>query len=93
MATIVPSGEIEGVFLVEPAIHGDERGIFVETYRRQWFPNGREMIQGNRGDRKAGAWSACTTTSTRPTTGTCPSAAAGSCSTTCASTRPPRARR
>jgi dTDP-4-dehydrorhamnose 3,5-epimerase len=54
VATIVPSGEIEGVFLVEPAIHGDERGIFIETYRRQWFPNGREMIQGNRGDRIAG---------------------------------------
>ena len=55
MATISPSGEIEGVFLVEPAIHGDERGIFIETYRRQWFPGGREMIQGNRGDRRAGA--------------------------------------
>jgi dTDP-4-dehydrorhamnose 3,5-epimerase len=55
VATISPSGEIEGVFLVEPAIHGDERGIFIETYRRQWFPGGREMIQGNRGDRRAGA--------------------------------------
>ena len=55
MATIVPSGEIDGVVLVEPAIHGDERGIFIETYRRQWFPGGREMIQGNRGDRRAGA--------------------------------------
>ena len=50
-----PASEIEGVYLVEPAIHGDERGIFIETYRRQWFPQGREMIQGNRGDRKAGA--------------------------------------
>ena len=38
-----------------PTIHGDERGIFVETYRREWFPQGREMIQGNRGDRQAGA--------------------------------------
>ena len=55
MATIVPSGEIDGVVLVEPAIHGDERGIFIETYRRQWFPGGREMIQGNRGDRRRGA--------------------------------------
>ena len=36
-------------------MHGDERGIFVETYRREWFPHGREMIQGNRGDRQAGA--------------------------------------
>ena len=32
----------------------DERGFFIETYRRQWFPLGREMVQGNRGDRKAG---------------------------------------
>ncbi len=55
MATIVPSGEIDGVYVVEPAIHGDARGIFIETYRRQWFPSGREMIQGNRGDRRAGA--------------------------------------
>ena len=37
-----------------PTIHGDERGFFVETYRREWFPQGREMIQGNRGDRQAG---------------------------------------
>ncbi len=55
MATITPSETIAGVFVVQPAIHGDERGIFIETYRRQWFPDGREMIQGNRGDRKQGA--------------------------------------
>jgi dTDP-4-dehydrorhamnose 3,5-epimerase len=47
--------EIEGVILIEPQVFGDSRGFFVETYRRQWFPGGREMIQGNRGDRKAGA--------------------------------------
>ena len=55
MATVTPSDVIEGVYIVDPEIHGDERGYFVETYRRQWFPNGREMIQGNRGDRQAGA--------------------------------------
>jgi dTDP-4-dehydrorhamnose 3,5-epimerase len=53
--TIVPSDEIDGVYVVEPDIHGDDRGIFIETYRRQWFPDGREMIQANRGDRRAGA--------------------------------------
>lgn len=47
--------DIDGVLVVDPDIHGDERGFFVETYRRAWFPNGREMIQGNRGDRKKGA--------------------------------------
>jgi dTDP-4-dehydrorhamnose 3,5-epimerase len=55
VATIVPSDVIDGVVVVEPDIHGDERGIFIETYRRQWFPGGREMVQGNRGDRRAGA--------------------------------------
>lgn len=55
MARIVASDVIAGVSVVEPAIHGDERGLFIETYRRQWFPSGREMVQGNRGDRKAGA--------------------------------------
>ena len=50
------------------------------------------MIQGNRGDRQAGAdRRACTTTCTRPTTGTCRWAAPGSCSTTCATARPPTA--
>lgn len=55
MATVSESGSIAGVYVVEPTIHGDERGIFIETYRREWFPQGREMVQGNRGNRQAGA--------------------------------------
>ena len=55
MATVTASDVIDGVYIVDPQIHGDERGYFVETYRRQWFPSGREMVQGNRGDRQAGA--------------------------------------
>ncbi|MGE0879744.1 MAG: dTDP-4-dehydrorhamnose 3,5-epimerase family protein [Acidimicrobiia bacterium] len=55
MAKIVASDVIAGVHFVEPTIHSDARGLFIETYRREWFPNGREMIQGNRGDRRAGA--------------------------------------
>ncbi|MHB1138058.1 MAG: dTDP-4-dehydrorhamnose 3,5-epimerase family protein [Microthrixaceae bacterium] len=51
MATVTPSDVIDGVFVVEPSLHGDDRGFFVETYRRQWFPAGREMVQANRGDR------------------------------------------
>lgn len=54
MAIITPSDVIAGVHIVEPAMHGDERGFFIETYRREWFPQGREMIQANRGDRQAG---------------------------------------
>ena len=41
--------------LVRPDVHGDERGRFVETYRRSWFPHGREMVQGNRSEKQAGA--------------------------------------
>ena len=54
MATIRESDVVKGVYVVEPAIHGDERGVFVETYRRAWFPQGREMVQANRADRQAG---------------------------------------
>jgi dTDP-4-dehydrorhamnose 3,5-epimerase len=55
MANVTASDVITGVYVVDPIVHGDERGTFVETYRREWFPKGREMVQGNRGDRQAGA--------------------------------------
>lgn len=53
MTTVQPSAEIDGVVVVEPSVFGDERGCFVETYRRSWFPTQREMIQANRADRRA----------------------------------------
>jgi len=52
---IQPSDEIDDVVVIEPDVHGDDRGRFVETYRRQWLPLGREMIQSNRSERQAGA--------------------------------------
>jgi dTDP-4-dehydrorhamnose 3,5-epimerase len=52
---ILPSDTIKDVTVVEPAAHGDERGRFVETYRRSWFGLGREMVQGNRSEKQAGA--------------------------------------
>lgn len=55
MATISPSQVIDGVTVVEPTVHTDERGMLVETYRRAWFPGGLEMVQANRGDRRAGS--------------------------------------
>jgi dTDP-4-dehydrorhamnose 3,5-epimerase len=55
MPKIIQSEALAGVYHVEPDVHGDDRGIFVETYRREWFPEGREMIQGNRVDRQPGA--------------------------------------
>jgi len=54
VATIAESDTVTGVYIVDPTVHRDERGVFVENYRREWFPRGREMIQGNRGDRQAG---------------------------------------
>src|ERR1700758_4565 len=55
MPEIRPSASIDGVVVVEPDRHGDERGRFVETYRRSWFASGREMVQGNRSEKQAGA--------------------------------------
>jgi dTDP-4-dehydrorhamnose 3,5-epimerase len=54
MATVTESSRITGVFHVELQTFGDARGSFVETYRREWVPGAREMIQANRGDRVAG---------------------------------------
>ena len=55
MPKVYESDKIAGAWIVEPTVHGDPRGMFIETYRREWFPNGREMIQGNRGNRREGA--------------------------------------
>src|SRR6476619_133793 len=55
MADVSESTTIKGVVHVQPQVHGDERGWFVETYRREWVPGAREMIQTNRADRAAGA--------------------------------------
>ena len=56
MPKVTESDVIAGVYIVQPDVHGDARGRFIETYRRTWFPNGgREMVQANRGDRQASA--------------------------------------
>ncbi|HVL92231.1 MAG TPA: dTDP-4-dehydrorhamnose 3,5-epimerase family protein [Acidimicrobiales bacterium] len=55
MPRVEESSQIAGVYVVQPDSWGDERGRFVETYRRSWFPEGREMVQANRCDRRAGA--------------------------------------
>ena len=55
MPELIPSTVIDDVVLVRPDVHGDERGRFVETYRRSWFPDRPEMIQGNRSEKQAGA--------------------------------------
>jgi dTDP-4-dehydrorhamnose 3,5-epimerase len=53
--TILPSERIADVIVIEPDVHGDSRGRFVETYRRHWLPLGREMLQSNRSEKEAGA--------------------------------------
>jgi dTDP-4-dehydrorhamnose 3,5-epimerase len=55
VATVSESDVITGVYVVDPVVHHDDRGVFIETYRREWFPQGREMVQGNRGDRQEGS--------------------------------------
>ncbi|MFN8034334.1 MAG: dTDP-4-dehydrorhamnose 3,5-epimerase [Acidimicrobiia bacterium] len=55
MATVEESSAIQGVVVVEPQVWGDDRGLFVETYRQEWIPGAPVMIQANRADRKAGA--------------------------------------
>ena len=46
------STRLAGLMLIEPAVHGDERGFFCETYRRQWnaelgMAEGQEFVQDN----------------------------------------------
>ncbi|HVL89060.1 MAG TPA: dTDP-4-dehydrorhamnose 3,5-epimerase [Actinomycetota bacterium] len=46
--------QISGVYLVRLKEFGDERGRFIETWRRAWVPGAREMVQTNRSDSRAG---------------------------------------
>ena len=55
MPQIEQSDTIGGVVVVTPDVHGDNRGAFVETFRKEWVPGAAEMVQANRADRKLGA--------------------------------------
>lgn len=46
---------IDGVMIKELTAHGDARGFFVETWRKEWFPDGFSPVQGNRANRGAGS--------------------------------------
>lgn len=54
MPELIESSEIDGVVLVGHDVHGDPRGTFVETWRREWFPGVPDMVQANRSDKVAG---------------------------------------
>jgi dTDP-4-dehydrorhamnose 3,5-epimerase len=48
---ILPT-RLQGLIAIEPSVHGDERGFFVETYRRQWheqagIPSEQSFVQDN----------------------------------------------
>ena len=54
MTHIVESQFISGVFIVQLASFSDERGRFLETFRKEWFPQRSwEKIQMNRSESKA----------------------------------------
>ncbi len=55
MAEIIPSGIIHGVKLVQFRIFADNRGLFMETFRTEWFPERSwNVLQGNRSMSEAG---------------------------------------
>jgi hypothetical protein len=54
MPELIESREIDGVVLVGHDVHGDPRGTFVETWRKEWFPGRPDMVQANRSDKVAG---------------------------------------
>lgn len=55
MTTIQPYTPIDGVKIAHLIARRDERGQFIETFRKEWFPERSwERIQTNRSDSKAG---------------------------------------
>ena len=52
--SVQQSDAIAGVVIVRPEVFGDERGRFVEMYRRDVIPDGQEMVQANRSEKQAG---------------------------------------
>jgi dTDP-4-dehydrorhamnose 3,5-epimerase len=55
LSPIQPSDKIRGVYTVPIKEFSDERGRFMETFRRAWFPwVNWEKLQNNRSDSKAG---------------------------------------
>jgi dTDP-4-dehydrorhamnose 3,5-epimerase len=55
VAVVSESTRIAGVHIVEPKVWGDDRGMFLESWRKEWVPGVRDVVQANRADRRAGA--------------------------------------
>jgi dTDP-4-dehydrorhamnose 3,5-epimerase len=55
MAHIIESDRIAGIKFVQLQPYRDDRGWFMETFRKEWFPERTwEIIQTNRSNSKAG---------------------------------------
>lgn len=55
MSQIVDSAQIQDVQLTQLRPFADERGRFVETFRKEWFPQRAwEIVQTNRSESRAG---------------------------------------
>lgn len=55
MTTIRESEQIAGVYLAELRAYADERGQFLETFRKEWFPQRSwAVVQSNRSDSRSG---------------------------------------
>jgi dTDP-4-dehydrorhamnose 3,5-epimerase len=55
VAEIIESSKIAGVKFAKLTAFADERGRFLETFRKEWFPERSwEKFQANRSDSKAG---------------------------------------
>ena len=51
MPKIKESEQIKGVYIVEPSVFGDDRGRFLESFRKEWFPQRSwEIVQCNRSE-------------------------------------------
>ena len=51
MPKITESELIKDVYIVEPSIFGDDRGRFLESFRKEWFPQRSwEIVQCNRSE-------------------------------------------
>ena len=55
MTDIIKSTVIQGVKLVRLSVFADDRGQFMELFRKDWFPERTwDIVQSNRSDSKAG---------------------------------------
>jgi dTDP-4-dehydrorhamnose 3,5-epimerase len=55
MATITESLQIPGVLTIDLKPYADERGRFIETFRKEWFPQRAwENVQSNRSESRRG---------------------------------------